>query len=118
MSKKQPARELRRKRRQKKIKGKKTNDSDRLRLVVTRSNRAVYAQVVDGAKTLAHASTFSKELKGTKNTVEGAKIVGTYLGKLALKNSVKKVFFDRRGYLYHGKIKALADGAKESGLEF
>ena len=97
--------------------------SDRPRLSVFRSANNMYAQIVDDTtgQTLVAASTLSKELKGKlKNSgnVEAAKKVGELLSKLAKKKKVQKVAFDRNGYLYHGRVKALAETAREGGLEF
>ncbi len=95
----------------------------RPRLCVHRSLKAIYAQVIDDAKgaTLAAASSFSPEIaqKGqpAKN-VESARKVGELVAKKAVAAGVKKVVFDRGAYLYHGRIKALADAARASGLEF
>ena len=95
----------------------------RLRLSVYRSNCHVYAQVIDDEKsmTVAAASTVDKDLKGkVKNggNKEAAVAVGELIAKRAVKAGVKDVYFDRSGYLYHGRIKALADAAREHGLSF
>src|SRR5258707_15644825 len=97
---------------------------DRPRLTVYRSLHHLYAQVVDDTqkKTLASASSLSKDLrddlKGMKGRKEIAKRVGLLVAKKAQEQHVKKVVFDRNGYLYHGVVKSLADGAREAGLEF
>ncbi len=96
---------------------------DRPRLSIFRSNKHIYAQIIDdiNQKTLASASTVSKELKGkvTKSSdVKAAVEVGKLIGELAKKANVTQVVFDRGSYLYHGKIKALADAARETGLKF
>ena len=93
------------------------------RLNVYRSTVNIYAQVIDDESgvTLCSASTLSKELNGkleNKNKVEQAGLVGELIGKLAVKKGIKKVVFDRAGYLYTGRILALADGARKAGLEF
>lgn len=94
-----------------------------IRLCVHKTPRHMYAQVTtsDGAKTLASASTLDKELakklKVTGN-VEAAKEVGKLIAKRALKAGIKNVAFDRSGFQFHGRIKALADAAREDGLEF
>jgi len=92
------------------------------RLVVYRSNKFIYAQVVDDLKahTLAQASTQEKEFpgKGVKKNLESAKELGKLIAKRALENKVDRVVFDRNGYEYHGRIKAVADGAREAGLNF
>lgn len=91
------------------------------RLSVYRSNNNIYAQLIDDVKsvTLVAAST-SDEGLGTKSTgsVEGAKGVGKLLAKKALAKGINNVVFDRSGYLYHGRVKALADAAREGGLKF
>lgn len=96
---------------------------ERPRLSVYRSNKHIYAQIIDDVnqKTLASASTLSKELKETvkKTTdVSAAVAVGKLIGQKAIEAKVEKVTFDRGGYPYHGKIKALADAARETGLKF
>ena len=91
------------------------------RLSVFRSNKEIYAQIIDDEKrtTLASASSLDKSLK-LKNggNVEAAKAVGKLLAENAKKAKIKKVVFDRGGYLYHGRVEALADAARENGLEF
>ncbi len=88
-----------------------------------RSLAHIYAQVVDDTKgnTIVAASTLDKELaaqKGHKGNVATAKKVGELIAKRALEKGLKKVVFDRGGYMYHGRVKALAEGARETGLEF
>ena len=95
--------------------------ADRLRLSVFRSSKHIYAQVIDDAKgaTLASASSMEKEARGkTGANIEAAKAVGKRVAERAVQKGVKEVQFDRGGYLYHGRIKALADAARESGLKF
>lgn len=97
--------------------------SGRVRLSVFRSGKHIYAQLIDDTKgvTLAAASTMDKELKGkakSASTVEAAKAVGTAIAKKAKDAKVEKVVFDRSGYLFHGRVKALADAAREAGLQF
>ncbi|SJZ91016.1 50S ribosomal protein L18 [Fructilactobacillus lindneri] len=89
------------------------------RLDVFRSNKNIYAQVIDDVAgvTLASASTLDKEVTGD-NKSEKAASVGKLVAKRANDNKIKKVVFDRGGYLYHGRVKALADAARENGLEF
>ena len=93
------------------------------RLCIYKTPRHMYAQITtsDGAKTLACASTLDKELqkklKVTGN-VEAAKAVGKLIAKRALEAGIREVAFDRSGFLFHGRVKALADAARESGLEF
>ncbi|MBO4555604.1 MAG: 50S ribosomal protein L18 [Elusimicrobiales bacterium] len=99
------------------------NGINRPRLSVYRSTRYLYAQVVDDrtGKTIAAASSLEKELreqlKSGKN-IDAAKQVGLLIAKRALEKNVSEVCFDRAGFIYHGRIKALADGAREGGLKF
>ncbi len=89
------------------------------RLSVYRSNKDIYAQVIDDREGKTLASFSSKQLKSAKGTkVDVSKEVGKKLAEVAAGNGVKKVVFDRGGYLYHGRVKALADGAREGGLKF
>ena len=95
----------------------------RARLSVFRSSKHIYAQVIDDARgeTLASASSLEKEMRAGSNTgadIDAAKAVGKLLAERAVKKGVKEVVFDRCGYLYHGRVKALADAARESGLSF
>ncbi len=94
-----------------------------LRLTVHRTNLHIYAQIIDasGGKVLAHASTAEKEVRGlVKNggNKEAAAIIGKRIAERAKKAGIGKVAFDRAGYSYHGRVKALADAARESGLQF
>ncbi|MGE3769542.1 MAG: 50S ribosomal protein L18 [Bdellovibrionales bacterium] len=98
-------------------------DNTRPRLSVFRSSQHIYAQIIDDAsgKTLVAAASNDKELKAkikTGATVDAAKQVGAALAARAKKTGVSKVVFDRSGYIYHGRIKALADAAREGGMEF
>jgi large subunit ribosomal protein L18 len=90
------------------------------RLSVHRSGRHIYAQVIDdtAGKTLASASTLDKEFKGKAAAKEGAAEVGKAIAERAKKAGVSAVVFDRGGFLFHGRVKALADAAREGGLEF
>ena len=95
----------------------------RPRLSVFRSSKHIYAQVIDDEKgeTVASASSMEKEMRGAGNTganIDAAKAVGKLLAERAVKAGIKEVVFDRGGYLYHGRVKALADAARESGLSF
>jgi len=92
----------------------------RPRMTVTKSNRHLSIQIVDDTKgqTLASASTLEKELRNIKATVEGAGQLGEIMGKRLLEKNIKSVVFDRNGYLYHGIVKALADGSRKAGIEF
>jgi large subunit ribosomal protein L18 len=110
-------------RRKARIRKKISGDSERPRLSVFRSARHIYAQVVDdtGGGTLAAASTLSPDLKGTlaeDDKTGAAKKVGALIAKMCLERKVAKVVFDRNGFLYHGRIKALAEAAREAGLDF
>jgi len=95
----------------------------RVRLSVFRSSKHIYAQVIDDIKgvTLVAASSIEKDLRGNLKTganVDAAKAVGKLVAQRAMEKGVKSVVFDRGGYLYHGRIKALADAAREGGLSF
>ena len=95
----------------------------RPRLSVFRSGKHIYAQVIDDLKgeTLASASSLEKTLRETGKTgadIDAAKAVGKLLAERAVQKGVKEVVFDRGGYLYHGRVKALGDAARESGLSF
>ena len=99
------------------------NANGRPRLSVFRSSKHIYAQVIDDLKgeTLASASSLEKGLRDGGKTgadVDAAKAVGKLLAERAVKNGVKEVIFDRGQYLYHGRVKALADAAREGGLSF
>jgi large subunit ribosomal protein L18 len=96
---------------------------DRARLSVFRSSKHIYAQVIDDEKgeTLASASSIEKEMRGSLKTganIAAAKAVGKLVAERAAAKGVKDVVFDRGGYLYHGRVKALADAAREGGLKF
>jgi large subunit ribosomal protein L18 len=90
------------------------------RLSVTRSNRALYMQAIDDEKglTLASVSTLEKELREIKATAAGASQLGEIMGKRLLEKNINTVVFDRNGYLYHGIVKAMADGARKAGVQF
>ena len=104
------------------IRKKVAGTAERPRLVIFRSNMHIYAQVVDDDKgsTLVSASTLSlgKTKPGLHCNIAGATEVGKEVARLAKEKNIAKVVFDRNGYIYHGKIKAVADGAREGGLEF
>ena len=100
-----------------------TGTDERPRMSVFRSAKHIYAQVVNDVRgqTIAHVSTLSKDVKGAigdDNKSDAAKKVGEAVAKVLLAKGIKKVVFDRNGYLYHGRIKALADAARKAGLEF
>lgn len=110
---------LRKLRLKNKVKGK----LSRPRISVFRSLNHIYAQIIDddSGKTIVSISTLDKNLKTKIEKVkksEAAKLVGKQLAELAVAKGIKSVVFDRSGYLYHGRVKALADGAREGGLEF
>jgi large subunit ribosomal protein L18 len=94
--------------------------SERPRLSVFRSNKGIYAQIIDdnAGKTLVAASSLSKEFVASGNKVDQSKAVGKLVAEKAVAAGINKVVFDRNGYLYHGRIKSLAEGAREGGLDF
>ncbi len=97
--------------------------AERPRLAVFRSNNHMYAQIIDddAQNTLVSASTLQKDVKAElqkTNNVEAASYLGTVIAKKALEKGITTVVFDRGGFIYHGKVKALADAAREAGLEF
>ena len=97
--------------------------AERPRLAVFRSNNHMYAQIIDDTvgNTLVAASTLDKDVKDKlekTNNVEAAKLLGTVVAKKALDKGIKEVVFDRGGFIYHGKVAALADAAREAGLQF
>lgn len=100
------------------IRKKVNGTAERPRLTVFRSNTGIYAQIIDdtAGQTLASAST--KELGLNKLSVENSKQVGAAIAKKAQDSGINTIVFDRNGYLYHGNVKALADGAREAGLNF
>lgn len=113
------------KRRHLRVRKKVVGTSDRPRLCVYRSLRHLYAQLVDdvgtgqGARTLCSVSTLSKELDGIKkNDCEAAQKVGALIAQKAKEQGIEKVVFDRGGFRYHGRVKSLAEGAREAGLQF
>jgi large subunit ribosomal protein L18 len=114
------SREKRKKRVRKKVRGTPENP----RLSVFRSSKNIYAQIIDdsASKTLVDASSLSKgiadEIRKKGGNKEGASLIGKLVAERAIKNGIKKVVFDRNGFLYHGRIKALAEAAREGGLEF
>ena len=109
--------------RKKRIRKKLTGSADRPRLCVFRSAKHIYAQVIDDSRgqTLAAASSTEKavrEKSETKNKVTYAGTVGEIVGQRALEKGVKQVVFDRNGFLYHGRVKAVSEGARKAGLKF
>ncbi|MFH0988594.1 MAG: 50S ribosomal protein L18 [bacterium] len=97
---------------------------ERPRLTIYRSAKHIYAQLIDDTvgKTLVSTSSRTKELqeelKSTKSKIERCKVIGKAAGKLALEKNITQAVYDRNGYLYHGRVKAVADGAREAGLKF
>ena len=108
-----------RSRRRRRIRGKVAGTAQRPRLSVFRSNREIYAQVIDDATgaTLAAARSAEVDAKGLDKTAVARK-VGELVGERARQKNIETVVFDRSGYLYHGRVKALAEGAREGGLAF
>ena len=114
-------RRLARKKRQVRVRKKVTGSVERPRLCVFRSTKHIYAQIIEDVtgKTLVAASTIAKEAEGKYGgNVEAAKLVGKQIAEKALAKDIKQVVFDRNGFLYHGRVKALADAAREAGLTF
>ncbi|CAG0971833.1 partial 50S ribosomal protein L18, partial [Anaerolineae bacterium] len=109
--------------RKKRIRKKVFGSSERPRLSVFRSAKHIYAQVVDDTQgvTLVAASTLAKDVKGETsegNKTDAAKLVGAAIAKACAAKGIEKVVFDRNGFIYHGRIRALAEGAREAGLSF
>jgi large subunit ribosomal protein L18 len=112
---------LRRQKIRYRIRKKSAGTNDKPRLSVFRSNTEIYAQVIDdvNGKTLAAASSKDKDINAQKvNKTEKSKLVGAAIARKAKDLGIEKVVFDRSGYLYHGRVKAVADGAREGGLQF
>ena len=117
------SRQLVRAKKHMKIRNRFSGTAERPRLAVFRSNNHMYAQIIDDTvgNTLVAASTAEKAVKAElekTNNVEAAAYVGTVIAKRALEKGIKEVVFDRGGFIYHGKVQALADAAREAGLEF
>jgi len=113
--------EQRRYRIKRRIRKKISGSNERPRLTVFRSNKQIYAQLIDdiGGKTLVSASSKDKSLEGKKvNKIEQAKLTGKLAAEKSKEAGISEVVFDRNGYLYHGRIKAFADAAREGGLKF
>ena len=102
------------------IRKKISGTAERPRMTVFKSNRSFSIQIIDDTKghTLASASTLEKDLKSIKATVEGAAQLGEIMGKRLIEKNIKAVVFDRNGYLYHGTVKAMADGARKARIQF
>ncbi len=107
-------------RRHKRIRAKISGTTARPRLDVYRSNANIYAQIIDDENgvTLLSASTLDKEFEGYGGNKEAAKAVGAMIAKRALERGITEVVFDRGGYVYHGRVQALAEAAREGGLKF
>ena len=116
------SKETARQRRKVRIRKKIIGTAERPRLVVFRSNLHLYAQIVDDEKhaVLAAASTLrlSKDGQTSRSNRAGGELVGKEIARLAKEKNISGVVFDRNGYIYHGRVKAVADGAREGGLEF
>jgi large subunit ribosomal protein L18 len=118
-----PVRNDIRKRKHERVRNKISGTSERPRLCVFRSLSQIYAQVIDDTtgRTLVSASSLDKEIKeklAFAGNVEGSKAVGQLVAQRALANGIEAVVFDRGGYLYHGRVAALAEAAREAGLKF
>ena len=102
------------------VRGKVSGTPERPRLNVFRSNANIYAQLIDDVNgvTLVSANTLEKGFEGATGNAEAAKKVGTILAERANEKGIEEVVFDRGGYVYHGRVAALAEGAREAGLKF
>lgn len=108
----------RRKRVKMRIRKKVSGTAERPRLAVFRSNKQIYCQLIDDTASHTLAAASSKELSSTGNKVDASKEVGALVAKKAIAAGISKCVFDRGGYLYHGRVKSLAEGAREGGLQF
>ncbi|MFA9379856.1 MAG: 50S ribosomal protein L18 [Acetanaerobacterium sp.] len=106
--------------RHRRVRGKISGTTERPRLSVFRSSKHIYAQVIDDVQgvTLATASSLDKEFEGLGTNKEAARKIGELLAKKATDKGIESVVFDRSGYIYHGRVKELAEGAREGGLKF
>ncbi len=111
---------LQRLKRHKRVRGKISGTPERPRLAVYRSNAHISAQIIDDVNgvTLVSANTYEKSFEGTGSNKEAARKVGNTLAKRALEKGISAVVFDRGGYIYHGRVSELAEGAREGGLNF
>ena len=111
---------LQRLKRHKRVRGKISGTPERPRLAVYRSNAHISAQIIDDVNgvTLVSANTYEKSFEGTTSNKEAARKVGNTLAKRALEKGISAVVFDRGGYIYHGRVSELAEGAREGGLKF
>ncbi len=114
--------EIARRQRKKRVSARVRGTAERPRLCVFKSSRHIYAQVIDDSRgcTLAAASTLSPEFRPAegKGKIEAARLIGALIAEKAQAQHVQKVVFDRNGFLYHGRVKALAEAAREKGLDF
>lgn len=110
----------RRQRIKKGIRKRLSGSTERPRLSIFRSNKGIYAQIIDDTtgKTLASASSLSKEFSASGTKIDQSKAVGKLIAEKAAAAGISQVVFDRNGYLYHGRVKSLAEGAREGGLNF
>ena len=117
---KRPDTNAQRQKRHTRVRGKVSGTSERPRLNVFRSEANIYAQIIDDVNgvTLASASSLDKAIEGYGGNVTAASAVGKLIAERALAKGIENVVFDRGGYLYHGRVKALAEGAREGGLKF
>ena len=117
---KRPNTKAQRVRRHQRVRGKVSGTAERPRLSVFRSENNIYAQIIDDVNgvTLASASSLDKAIEGYGGNVTAASAVGKLIAERALAKGIENVVFDRGGYLYHGRVKALAEGAREGGLKF
>ena len=114
-----PDKNVARLRRHRRVRGKISGTAERPRLDVFRSSKHIYAQIIDDVAgvTLCSASTMDKDLEGFGGNIEAAGKVGRKIAERALEKGIKVVVFDRGGFVYHGRVKALAEGAREGGLQ-
>ena len=117
---KRPDTRAQRIKRHSRVRGKISGTAERPRLCVFRSENHVYAQIIDdvAGNTLVSASSVEKGFEGKGGNCEAAKKVGATVAERALQKGIEEVVFDRGGYIYHGRVKALAEGAREGGLKF
>ena len=117
---KRPDTKGRRIKRHNRVRGKISGTAERPRLSVFRSENHIYAQIIDdvAGNTLVAASSVEKGFEGNGSNIEAAKKVGAAIAESALKKGIENVVFDRGGYIYHGRVQALAEGAREGGLKF
>ena len=117
---KRPDTRAQRMKRHARVRGKISGTAERPRLSVFRSENHIYAQIIDdvAGNTLVSASSVEKSFEGLGSNVEAAKKVGKSVAERALQKGIEEVVFDRGGYIYHGRVQALADAAREAGLKF